>query len=761
MKYKYYPALVVTVLAFVSRICLAEQLPDFNVRTAVIPLEDGQLIPLTAAEGLSCLVGDSEETDKLALSVPEGRTKLQIVEYQQNLSKFTRKINRISKLRTLSKDPIQRQKLRFKILRLKTRIELLELARAECAALAVRVRCSRRWEPSCPLPESGSAQGGSCTYTVSGTPLSLRGSAPEWAAAYINLTNIPSDTSAVELLLTTFDADDSNEGRLIINNHEAIPLFGTAARTENNERSSLITISTLRSNYSLGENRLLFIHDFRAGFAIEKIELRCLSTIGDVIPPTPTLTPLPTQSATRTPTPTRTTTRTPTSAFTPTRTATISPTITQIALATPTRTPTRTHTSTPTSTPVSTLCNFVINTGESINKYSSIALPGQTICIKAGIYHETLSPGRSGSVGSLITYRAYSDQNQNHACQGAFSKPKIANSCAVKIDGEGIRDTGVNLSSADYVRIEGFEIYNHRSDGITNYSDWYASNWQAIGNQIVNNFIHDNLENGINNDNSNAALIENNEIFRNGEIAVKHGGQLSTINFTARGNNIHYNNVDGFRGGSDNALFEWNVIYDQFHTQAHQDGFDIGKLTNSKIRYNTVSDQTQLIYFHDADGGLFENIEIYGNILYIHRYYTEHNGGVAPGVFITTNIGKNISIHSNTFAWTGLGPIIVDGTVENLKIYNNIEFRNGGVASLDSNYNLLGDAQFINYKTPLEDPTFSSWDFHLKSTSRAVDHGPANLGSLVTIPVPFLDMDQNQRPAGMTYDVGAYEYQGR
>ena len=58
-------------------------------------------------------------------------------------------------------------------------------------------------------------------------------------------------------------------------------------------------------------------------------------------------------------------------------------------------------------------------------------------------------------------------------------------------------------------------------------------------------------------------------------------------------------------------------------------------------------------------------------------------------------------------------------------------------------------------------------DFHLKSSSPAIDRGDPQLGSQVTLPSPFKDIDGNTRPFDVpgvgtngagAFDIGAYEY---
>lgn len=423
-----------------------------------------------------------------------------------------------------------------------------------------------------------------------------------------------------------------------------------------------------------------------------------------------------------------------------------------------------------TSDPIN--CTYVVQAKESINKYSAVAKSGEVICISAGIYNETLRPEISGNSDDLIIFAA----RPGAECKGQIAGRKT--DCLVIIDGQNRRATGIDLSERNFVRVQGFEIRHHTSSGVTNFSSWYATELQSKGNQIVNNLIHHNGENGIDTENSNFALVDNNEIFANDATAVRIGGELGSSNFIGRNNNIHYNGKDGFQGGGDNVLIEGNVMYNQFHTDGHQDGIDSDNIKDWTIRYNNISDFTQLVYFHSDDGGYHENLEIYGNVLYTDKYWTI-NGGDAPGIFIGSARGRNISIHSNSCGWLGLPCVRVYGAVQNLKIYNNLMVDSGINIEIDdpsqirSDYNLFFntdssnraksdsgqeshskfglDPMLVNYNR------HKSYDFRLQPTSPAINQGET-LSKLLSLPSPFIDLTGKSRPNGAKFDIGAYEY---
>src|SRR5439155_24189933 len=84
------------------------------------------------------------------------------------------------------------------------------------------------------------------------------------------------------------------------------------------------------------------------------------------------------------------------------------------------------------------------------------------------------------------------------------------------------------------------------------------------------------------------------------------------------------------------------------------------------------------------------------------------------------------------------------------QILNNIVYgnRDGNMVLLAGNPasgTITSDAQFVNYQQD------GSGDYHLKSTSPAIDAG-------TPVGAPSTDFDGNPRPQGKGYDIGPYEY---
>jgi hypothetical protein len=400
----------------------------------------------------------------------------------------------------------------------------------------------------------------------------------------------------------------------------------------------------------------------------------------------------------------------------------------------PTPTPTQ---PTPVPTPDQPVsCDYEIQNGESLNRFSSTAGPGETVCVHAGIYTETLRPEVSGTAGNFITFRAYPGQE----CQGRSSaRFQESKTCSVRIDGQDSRGHAVDLRGRKFIRIEGFEIAHHADSSVLVQVHGQDT---AEGIEVVNNLIRDaraqssagiHAQGGMRN-----MLFENNEIrdVYYGIVQSSLPNQyLYITGVTIRGNNLHHLYCDPIsRQVTENLLIEDNWLHDQQTANqidgCHIDGIDLYfnnkvSMKNIVIRNNQISDSTQLIYFTsccdngEMDGLLAENIHIYGNVLYTNDYYIRGHhprSDGAPGIFIHNSWGgannnrlRHVYIHSNTIGWLGCDrggtctgdpqndvnhpysylavQVYTDANspIENLVLRNNIFYHSGvGLGGMDS-----------------------------------------------------------------------------
>jgi len=120
---------------------------------------------------------------------------------------------------------------------------------------------------------------------VQGLPVNLTGGTPQSAEVELTLLSIPSGTSSIELTMTVRDADFSNEGRLFINGHGPILLFGTQGISAHDGISvTLSPIATDPAWYQSGQNILTFWHDSTGGYVVENISVNFITSQPGTLP---------------------------------------------------------------------------------------------------------------------------------------------------------------------------------------------------------------------------------------------------------------------------------------------------------------------------------------------------------------------------------------------------------------------------------------------------------------------------------------------
>ena len=111
-------------------------------------------------------------------------------------------------------------------------------------------------------------------FTIQGLPLNLQGSAPESGDVTLTLNNLPPGTSEIRLIITVFDPDFADEGRMFINGQSPVTLFGAEGTGSNDATIVVLSpISTDSSLYHIGDNTITFWHDNTAGYRIEDITI--------------------------------------------------------------------------------------------------------------------------------------------------------------------------------------------------------------------------------------------------------------------------------------------------------------------------------------------------------------------------------------------------------------------------------------------------------------------------------------------------------
>lgn len=373
----------------------------------------------------------------------------------------------------------------------------------------------------------------------------------------------------------------------------------------------------------------------------------------------------------------------------------------------------------------------------TIQRAADIAVAGDTVLVQDG------------------TYAGFDIRDKN----GTASKPIVfmANGNQVLINQKGPkRDDGINVENADYVVIDGFMVNDMKGNG--NGIRVVTSDHCTIKNNRCDN----NAERGIFTAFTDDIIIENNVCTN---AVDEHGIYVSNSSDRPiiRYNECYGNNNIGIHLNGDASAGEDGVIHDAqifgniIHDNNLAAGINIDGVQNLVVYNNLIynNHSAQGIALFQEDGAIVTSgAKIYNNTIIVP---SDGRWGilVKDGANVNTEIYNNIII--NDHAWRGC--IAVEST-DQLKSDHNIlqdkmsDDGDGSTISLsewqalglDAN-SLLADALSAIFIDPNGD------DYHLKNDSQAVDNGTDLVGPIVS-----QDIDGLPRPAGSTYDIGAYEY---
>ncbi len=174
------------------------------------------------------------------------------------------------------------------------------------------------------------------------------------------------------------------------------------------------------------------------------------------------------------------------------------------------------------------------------------------------------------------------------------------------------------------------------------------------------------------------------------------------------------NSIQGIYIGTPNDIVENNIVSGVALAGIHQ----WHGATKSVIVNNTVFHSKVGILIGEGDAGAL-------------------SGGSANNYVANNIVVNNTAIGIQEFGLVGTG----NSYVNNL-VWNNPT--NYSVTSASPVGNVSSDPLFVNYQVD------GSGDYHLKSTSPAIDKG-TNQGA------PLNDFDGGARPVGANWDIGAYE----
>ena len=410
------------------------------------------------------------------------------------------------------------------------------------------------------------------------------------------------------------------------------------------------------------------------------------------------------------------------------------------------------------------------------------ALPGDTIAVRAGIYHEAVTFGRSGSAGTgFITLKGD---------PGAI------------LDGTGLTGQGITISGRSYIRVVGMTVQNFKGTG-TPMGIGVDGSSSYI--ELQHNLIHD-IENPSGNAHGiafygTAATPMTNLVVDLNEIRNCRLGQSESLvlngnidGFVVAGNTIHDNDnigidfigfeatgpagLDQARNGTcvDNVIYNissaTNPTYggDRSADGIYVDGgrdivIERNKVDNCDIGVEVASEHT---------GKAATNITVRDN--FISRGY---QGNILMGGYAADRgIAHNVVVVQNTTYQGAGGEIVLQYNCDSVFVKNNVLYASGGqpyVSNGGGNNTHIVLANNLYYgASPISPGSFvdplarfanplltSAVDLHVLPGSPAIDAGIA----LGTDPggQPLAggsDIDGAPRVQGTAIDIGADELGG-
>ena len=302
------------------------------------------------------------------------------------------------------------------------------------------------------------------------------------------------------------------------------------------------------------------------------------------------------------------------------------------------------------------------------------------------------------------------------------------------------------------LKINGNEIYNC----MLGHSEALAVNGNVDGFEVINNYVHDNTNIGIDiighegtapaNDQARNGLIKYNIVHdcvadyaTSGGLYVDGGKDLIFEN------NYSYRNGYGVEIGCENVnkttsniILRNNIIYDNVEAGLSLGGYNYpstGKVIDCKVTGNTFyKNDNSDSYTGELYLTYSENCEISNNIFYTSNLNTfAYVENYQPGLIVDYNTIYNPSGSSEfEVDWNGAF------------YYGYSNYLNGTNNDANSTY---GDPQFV-------DGNLSSIDLHIQTSSPAVDAGDPSY----TIGVGEEDLDGNNRVHNSIIDCGAHEF---
>lgn len=254
---------------------------------------------------------------------------------------------------------------------------------------------------------------------------------------------------------------------------------------------------------------------------------------------------------------------------------------------------------------------------------------------------------------------------------------------------------------------------------------------------------------------------DNMTIRRNNLKNVNFGLTVSGNCGLARGNTIENFAGDGMRGLGNDLFFEYNTVKNCYAVNAnHDDGFQSWSINDDPPRERVVLRGNVIIGYSDPNqpfrgtlqgigcfDGFYINWVIENNVV-----ITDHWHGISLYGAVNSRIVNNTVIDLNDEGpgppWIAIVPHKNGFPSRNCLIRNNIAtsiIATEGVTE-DHNYVI---SSYADYGNIFVNPAVN--DLHLRAGVPVIDAGSAESA-------PLIDIEENPRPNGSGFDLGAYEF---
>ena len=383
----------------------------------------------------------------------------------------------------------------------------------------------------------------------------------------------------------------------------------------------------------------------------------------------------------------------------------------------------------PSCAPVSTRCVGAGQEYSTIQAAANASAPGDLVYVFAGTYGG-FQVNVSGTASQPITY--------------------LAQTGAVVNSGGDAQGDAIDVESANYITIDGFEVSHAPRIGVRAV--------QCTGCIVRNVYVHDSVSDGVLTGFAVNFQLYSSRIELNGTNGGDHNVYLSNSNAAYNGLFVHDNVIDNPNAGNNIQL---NADCDTLDTS----GVSTGKITGFLIERNLIyGGLVHAIMLIDASGGIIRNNVMYGMA----------NSGVQTGTQTGCNVGNspgsnnNLIVNNTIDMGTGTAGVRVVQPSSGTVFFNNIVVTGDPRDCVDdaSGQNCATGSDGMGYyrvglkltTTTAATGVFGSYsghDYTLAPGSAAIDTGVASGGGAAA---PKADMLFNGRPFGAGYDLGAYEY---